>query len=99
MNVQLLFYGVVFPAFVQNYMKHSRVVLFNFSSMRFVSALMVLPYSSTDTTIARKNSNVISSVRSDFHMTDNLLIAVHAFAIRMLISLSINMILLPLYVD
>ena len=37
--------------------------------------------------------------RSDFHMIDNLLITVHAFAWNMLTSLSVDEILLPRYVN
>ena len=38
-------------------------------------------------TAAWKELRFILSVRSDFHMTDSLLIAVHAFASRVLIKL------------
>ena len=38
------------------------------------------------------------SDRSDFHMTDNLLIAVHVFASRMLMSFSVDRTLLPMEV-
>ncbi len=37
----------------------------------------------------------ILSVRSDFHMTDSLLIAVHAFASRVLMSVSVDETLFP----
>ena len=37
------------------------------------------PYSSIDVTAAWKKLRFISSVRSDFHIIDSLLIAVHAF--------------------
>ena len=44
-----------------------------------VSDHVVHPYSSIDTIAAWKKLRFILSVRSDFHMTDSLLIAVHAF--------------------
>ena len=50
----------------------------------------------------RKNESIyfpplrfILSFRSDFHMTDSLSLAVHAFARRVLISLSVDETLLP----
>ena len=43
------------------------------------------PYSSIDTTAAWKKLNFILSVRSNFHWSDNLSIAVHAFASRVLL--------------
>ena len=53
------------------------------------------PYSSNNTTAVWKKLHFILSVRSDFHMTDSLSIAVHAFASRMLMSVSIDGTLLP----
>ena len=47
------------------------------SSSRFVSVHVVHPYSSIDTTAAWKKLRFILSVRSDFHMIDSLLMAVH----------------------
>ena len=47
-------------------------------------------YGSMDTNTAWKNLRFILSVRSDFHITDRLLIAVHAFASRVLMSVSID---------
>ena len=46
-------------------------------------------------TTAWKKLHFILSIRSDFHMTDSLLIAVHAFASRMLMSVSVDETLLP----
>ena len=51
---------------------------------------MVHQYSSMDTTVALKKLPFILSVKSDFHMTDNLSIAVHAFASRVLMSFSVD---------
>ena len=51
-------------------------------SSRFVSAQVVHPYSSIDTTAARKKLRFILSVRFDFRMIDSLSIAVHAFVSR-----------------
>ena len=50
--------------------------------MRLVTVHVVHPYSSIDTTASWKKLRFILSVRSDFHMTDSLSIAVHAFASR-----------------
>ena len=60
---------------------------------------MVQPYSSTDMTTTWKNCRFSLSVRSDFHITDNLFVAAHAFPIRVLTSLSVDEILLPSYVN
>ena len=48
------------------------------------------PYSSIDTIAAWKKLRIILLVRSDFHMTDSLSIAVHAFASHMLMSVSVD---------
>ena len=64
-------------------------------SRRLVRVQLVQPYSSTDTTTAWKNCLFSLSVKSDFHMTDNLFIADHAFPIHVLTSLSVEEILLP----
>ena len=45
---------------------------------------------------AWKKYGFILSEKSDFHMVDNLSIEVHAFLIHMLISLSVDEILLPI---
>ena len=68
-------------------------------SMRFVSVHVVHPYSSTDTTAARKKSCFSLSDRSENHTIDCLSIAVHAFAWRILTSLSVDEILLLKYVN
>ena len=67
----------------------------SFFSSRFVSVHVVHPYSSIDTTAAWKKLLFILSVRSDFHMTDSLLIAVHTFVIRVSMSFSVDETLLP----
>ena len=66
---------------------------------RFVRVQVVQPYNSTDMTTAWKKCRFSLSVRSDFHMTDNLFVASHAFPIHALISLSVDEILLPRYVN
>ena len=71
----------------------------SFFSMRFVSVHVVHLCSSTDTTAAWKNSHLILSYSSDFHMINSISIAVHAFAWRILTSLSIGETLLPRYVN
>ena len=55
------------------------------------------PYNSTDASTAWINSLFVLSEKSDFHMVDNLLIAVHASPMRMLISLSVDKLLLMRY--
>ena len=62
----------------------------SFFSTRFVSVHVVHPYSSIDTTGALKKLRFILSVRFNFHMTDSLSIAVHAFVSRVLMPVSID---------
>ena len=57
---------------------------------------MVHPYSSTDTTAVSRKPFFILSEWSDFHMIDSLLIALHAFARRILISFLDDTIYQPL---
>ena len=57
------------------------------------------PYNSIDTTAVWKKVRFILLVRSDFHMTDSLSIAVHVFASRMLMSVSVDETLFPTYVN
>ena len=64
----------------------------SFFSIRLVSVNVVHPYSSIDTTAAWKKLRFISSFRSDF---DSLSIAVYAFSSRVLMSVSVDEILLP----
>ena len=66
-----------------------------FFSIRLVSVHVVHPYSSINTTAAWKKLRFILAVRSDFHMTDSLLIAVHAFVSRVSMSFSVDETLLP----
>ena len=67
----------------------------SFFSSRFVSVQVVHPYSSIDTSTARKKLRFILSVWSDFHMIDSLSIAVHAFVNRLSMSFSVDETLLP----
>ena len=55
---------------------------------------MVQSYHSTDLATPTKNSQNILSERSDFHMIDYLPVAVHAFPLCILISFSVDEILL-----
>ena len=71
----------------------------SFSSMRLVRVQMVRPYSSIDSATTWKKSRFTLPTRSDFHTTENLSIAVHAFARRMLTSLSVDEMLLSRYVN
>ena len=63
---------------------------FSFFSSHFVRVHVVHPYSSIDMTAAWKKLGFILSVRSDFHMIDSLLIAVHAFVSHMSMSFSVD---------
>ena len=67
----------------------------SFFSIFLVSVHIVHPYSSIDTPAAWKNLSFILSVRSDFHMTASLSIAVHAFISRVSMSFSIDETMLP----
>ena len=67
----------------------------SFFSSRFVRVHVVHPYSSIDATAAWKKLRFILSVRSDFHIIDSLLIAVHAFVNLMSMSFSVDATLLP----
>ena len=60
---------------------------------------VVHPYSSIDVTAAWKKLLFILSVRSDFHIVDSLLIAVHAFVNLVSMSFSVDSTLLPRYVN
>ena len=60
-----------------------------------VSVHVVQPYSSIDVTAAWKKLRFILSVRSDFHIIDSLLKAVHAFANLVSMSFSVDSTLLP----
>ena len=63
--------------------------------MRSVNVHVMHLYNRIDTTAAWKKLRFILSVRSDFHMTDSLPIAVHAFASHMLMSFTVDEMLLP----
>ena len=74
----------------------SRQVLF---FICIVNIYVVHPYSRIDTTDAWKKLRFILSYRWDFHMIDNLSIAVNAFASRILMLFSIDETLLLGYVN
>ena len=71
----------------------------NFFFSRLVSIQLVHPYSSIDTTSAWKKLRFILSVRSDFHMIESLLIAVHAFVSCVSMSFSVDETLLSMSVN
>ena len=71
------------------------VDLFKIARSRFVRVHVVHPYSSIDATAAWKKLRFILSVRSDFHIIDSLLIAVHAFVNLVSMSFSVDATLLP----
>ena len=58
--------------------------------IRVVSVHVVHPRCSMDTTAVWKKLRLILSDRSDIHMTDSLSIAVHTFARRVLMSVSVD---------
>ena len=65
------------------------------SPSHLVSVHVVHPYC-IDTTTAWKKLRFILSLRSDFHMIESLLIAVHAFISHVLMSFSVDEMLLPI---
>ncbi len=91
--VQLLLCGVLRPEIVQYCLQHSHVV--SVKRFRLVSVHVVHPYSSVDTTAAWKKLRFILSVSSYFSMIDSQSIAVHAFASRLLMCVSVDETLLP----
>ena len=71
------------------------ILVTSFFSIRLVNVYVVHPYSSIDTTAAwKKLSFFIGQV-----MTDSLSIVVHAFASRVLMSVSVDETLLPMKVN
>ena len=70
-----------------------------FYSICLLSINVVHPYSRIDTNTAWKKLHFILSDRFNFHMIDNLLIAVHAFNSHILISFSVDETLLLRYVN
>ena len=75
---------------------HSILVQFlsSFFSLHFITIYVVHPYFRIDSTAVWKKLRFILSDKSDFHIIDKLLIAVHAFASRILMSFSVDEILL-----
>ena len=73
--------------------------LLGFFSCKFFRISVVYPYSSTDTITTWKKSCFILTERSDFHLIDYLSIAVHPFAMLMMISLSVDEMFLPRYMN
>ena len=78
----------------QDLFNMTRSILVQFPSkffyIRLVSVHVVHPYSRLDTTAVWRKLLFISSDRFDFHMINNLSIAVHTFASRILISFSVD---------
>ena len=62
----------------------------SFFSIRLFSVHVVHPYCSIDTTAAWKKLRFILSVRSDFHLTNSLSLAIRAFASRVLMSFLVD---------
>ena len=82
------------PGLVQYCSQHSYVVAVKLF-LHLHSVHVVHPYISIDMTAAWKKLCFILSVSSDFHMTDSLLIAVHAFVSRVMMSVPVDETLLP----
>ena len=93
--VMVVLCGVLPPGPVQYCSQHYCVVAVKLFSCHLVSVHVVHPYSSIDMIAAWKKLHFILLVRSDFHMTDNLLIAVDAFVSRMSMSVSVDETLVP----
>ena len=70
-------------------------LLSSFFSVRLVTVHVVHPYHNMNANAAWKKLRFILSVSSDFYMSDNLWIAVHAFANHLLMSFSVDETLLP----
>ena len=69
------------------------ILVYLSSSFFFICLInihVVHPYSNINMTAAWKELRFILSVRSDFHMTDILSIAVHVFASRVLMSVLVD---------
>ena len=95
MAVQLPFLGCCFHDLLKIGRNNLAYLPSSFFSICFVSVHVVHPYSSIDTTATWKKLRFILSVRSNFHMTDSLSDAVHAFVSRVSISFSNDETLLP----
>ena len=94
MAVQLLFCGML----LQGFAKYNSYQSCAIAVKLFLYTFSQHPYSSMDTTAAWKKLHFILSDKSDFHVTDNLSIAVHTFASHILMSFSVDETLLPRYV-
>ena len=68
-----------------------------FFSKYFFKIQVVQLFNSTDMAIAWKNSHLILSETSDFHIVDNMSVAIHALSMCMLTLFSVDKILLPSY--
>ena len=71
----------------------------SFFSIHLVSIPVVYLYSRINTNSVGKKLHLILLDKSDFHMIDNLLIAVPAFVSYILMSFSVNETLLPRYMN
>ena len=97
--VQLVLCGVLPPGLVQYCLQHSCVIAVQLLLQPFCqhpSSASIQQYRHDH---AWKKLHFILSVRSDFHMIDSLLIAVHAFVSCVSMSFSVDEILLSRYVN
>ena len=92
---QLLLCRVLPPELVQYSSQQSCAIAVKLFSLRFVIIHVVHPYTSIDTTAAWKKLRFILSVRPEIYMNDSLSLAVHTFACRVLMSVSVDATLLP----
>ena len=93
--VQLLFCGVLPPGLVQHNLQHSCVIAVKLFFPSVLLASMWCIHIAVSTRLLLGKLRFILSVRSDFHMTDTLSFAVHAFASHVLMSVSVDETLLP----
>ena len=93
--VQTLLCGVQSRGLVQYCSQHSCAIAIKLFLHRLISVNVVHPCSSIDMIAVWKKLRFILLVRFDFYMTESPLIVVHAFANRLLMSVSVDETLLP----
>ena len=100
MEVRWPYYCCFVGCCFQDLFSIARSILMQFPSSFFSNRVHVVhPYIRMDTTDAWKKLRFILSDWCDFHMINNLSIAVHAIAKCLLMSFSVDEMLLPMYVD
>ena len=84
---------MLLPGFVENSKQHLCVVPIYLLFKHFVKVPLAKPYSSMDMASIWEDFCFILSERLDFHIVNNLPIAIHAFPVYMLTSFSVDEIL------